>query len=85
VPAELGEDEVMACIVLKPGLTLTPEEVVLWCKDRIAGFKVPRYVQFRDSFPKAATQHTQKNIIKEEKDLMSKAKDMETFKKGLKI
>lgn len=85
VPAELGEDEVMACIVLKPGQTMTPEEVILWCKDRIAGFKVPRYVQFRDSFPKTATQRTQKNVIKEEKDLMSKSKDMEAYKKGLEI
>ncbi len=85
VPSELGEDEVMACIVLKPGQSLTPEEVVLWCKDRLANFKVPRYVQFRASFPKTATQRTQKNVIKEEKDLMAKSHDMEAFKKGLKI
>ena len=75
----------MACIVLKPGQTMTAEEVVLWCKDRLANFKVPRYVQFRDSFPKTATQRTQKNVIKEEKDLLKKAHDMEAFKKSLKI
>ncbi len=85
VPSELGEDEVMACIALKPGINMTPEEVVLWCKERLARFKVPRYVQFRDRFPKTATQRTQKNVIKEEKDLLTKAHDMEAFKKSLKI
>lgn len=85
VPSELGEDEVMACIALKPGINMTPEEVVLWCKERLARFKVPRYVQLRDRFPKTATQRTQKNVIKEEKDLLTKAHDMEAFKKSLKI
>jgi crotonobetaine/carnitine-CoA ligase len=85
VPSELGKDEVMTCIALKPGINMTPEEVVLWCKERLARFKVPRYVQFRDRFPKTATQCTQKNVIKEEKDLLTKAHDMEAFKKSLKI
>jgi crotonobetaine/carnitine-CoA ligase len=85
VPSALGEDEVMACIVLKQGQSMTAEEVVLWCKDKIANFKVPRYVQFRDSFPKTATQRTQKNVIKEEEYLLTKSKDMEIFKRSLYI
>lgn len=80
VPSELGEDEVMACIVLKPGQSMTPEEVINWCKTSLAAFKVPRYVQFRNDLPKTATQRVQKNVLKEEKDLIEKAHDMESYK-----
>ena len=81
VPSELGEDEVMACIVLKKNQTMTPEEVIEWCRDRLANFKIPRYVQFRDSLPKTATQRVAKHILKEEKDLILSSHDMEFYKK----
>jgi len=55
-----GEDEVMACVVLKPGHTLTPEQLVDWCDDRMPYFSVPRYVEFFDSLPKTATQKVRK-------------------------
>ncbi len=83
VPSELGEDEVMAILVPRPGEAMTPEEVVLWCKERLASFKVPRYIQFRPELPKTATQRTQKNVLKEEKGLLKKAYDMDKFKRGL--
>jgi crotonobetaine/carnitine-CoA ligase len=54
--------------VLKPGEALPPQEVVDWCRDRIAYFKVPRYVEYRDGLPKtAATMRVQKHILKAEK------------------
>jgi crotonobetaine/carnitine-CoA ligase len=83
VPSELGEDEVMACIVLKPNQTMSPEEVIDWCKERLADFKVPRFVQFRKDFPKTATERTIKGILKEEEGLVKKAHDMESYKKSL--
>jgi crotonobetaine/carnitine-CoA ligase len=85
VPAELGEDEVMACIVLKPGETMKPEEVVDWTKDRLAPFKVPRYVQFRESIPKTVTQKVQKQVIKKEEDLIQSSHDMVAYRKSLGI
>ncbi|MFH0847057.1 MAG: AMP-binding protein [Chloroflexota bacterium] len=85
VPSALGEDEVMAFLVLRQGEVMSSEEVVLWCKDRLANFKVPRYIQFRPELPKTATQRTQKNLLREEKGLIQKAYDMEAFKKSLGI
>lgn len=85
VPSELGEDEVMACVILKSNQTMVPEEIIDWCKDRLATFKVPRFVQFRENLPKTATQRTAKHILKEEKDLVKKAHDMETYKKSLRL
>mgnify|MGYP003652096328 CR=1 FL=1 len=66
VPAELGEDDVKAVIVLKDGATLTPEELVEWCKSRLAYFAIPRYIAFRQSLPKTASQRVEKYKLKAE-------------------
>lgn len=41
-----------AAIVLKPGAEATSEEIVEFCKERIASYKVPRYIVFLDCLPK---------------------------------
>jgi len=55
VKSELGEDEVKACVALKPGMTLKPEELLSFCEDRMAYFMVPRYVEFMEQLPKTPT------------------------------
>jgi crotonobetaine/carnitine-CoA ligase len=82
VPSELTEDEVMACIVLKPDQSILPEEVIDWCKTRLSDFKIPRFIQFRKDLPKTSTQRTMKNVLKEEGELLKKtAYDMTKYKK----
>ncbi len=39
-----------AYLILKPGAVATPEEIMAWSRDRMAGFRVPRYVKIVDSF-----------------------------------
>ena len=51
VPAELGEDEVLACVVLRSGAILPAEELIRFCEPRLAYFAVPRYVDFVDELP----------------------------------
>jgi crotonobetaine/carnitine-CoA ligase len=51
VPSELGEDEVMACVVLREGASLDPAELVAFCGERLASFAVPRYVEFFEKLP----------------------------------
>ncbi|KAL4233939.1 hypothetical protein ACF0H5_005595 [Mactra antiquata] len=50
----LGE-EICACIELKDGETATEDEIKQFCKERVARFKVPRYVQFVTEFPLTVT------------------------------
>jgi long-chain acyl-CoA synthetase len=50
----LGE-EVKAVVALKAGQTVTADEIMAYCKERLAAFKYPRSVEFRDSLPKTAT------------------------------
>jgi len=51
VPSEVGEEEVKACIVLRPGKKLEPEQLMKFCEDRLAYFMIPRYVEFVDNLP----------------------------------
>jgi crotonobetaine/carnitine-CoA ligase len=83
VPSELGEDEVLAGILLKENQTMTAEEVMDWCQPKLANFKIPRYVQFRSDFPRTPTQRIAKYIWKKEGDLIRFSQDMESYKKKM--
>nr|XP_019963362.1 PREDICTED: acyl-CoA synthetase family member 2, mitochondrial-like [Paralichthys olivaceus] len=63
--ARMGE-EVCACIKLVEGEECTAEEIKAFCKDKIAHFKIPRYVLFVTSFPVTITGKVQKNKLCEE-------------------
>ena len=65
VQSELAEDEVKICVVLKPGETLTPEELVTYANERMPYFAVPRYVEFMESLPKTPTERVQKYLLKQ--------------------
>jgi len=40
---------VMACVVLKPGATLTADELITFCRQSLANYKVPRQVEFSET------------------------------------
>jgi long-chain acyl-CoA synthetase len=52
--SELGED-VAAAVALKPGMSVLPEELSAFVKERIAAYKYPRKVWLVDELPKTAT------------------------------
>jgi long-chain acyl-CoA synthetase len=52
IPDAYRGETVKAWVVVKPGETLTEEEVRDWCKERLAKFKVPTHVEFRTELPK---------------------------------
>jgi crotonobetaine/carnitine-CoA ligase len=50
-------EEVKICILLKPGLgkeDLPPDRIMAFCRDRLAKFKLPRYIAYLDRLPKTA-------------------------------
>ena len=51
VPDEKYGEEAMACIILRQGETMTPEEMRGYIAKHMARHKVPRYIEFVDSFP----------------------------------
>src|SRR5712692_8230826 len=52
--AELGE-EIVAFVSLRPGARATPEDLVGFCRERLASFKCPRQVSIVADLPKSAT------------------------------
>lgn len=52
VPDPYRGESVKVFIVPKPGESMTEEEIIKFCKARLAAYKVPRYVEFRESLPK---------------------------------
>jgi long-chain acyl-CoA synthetase len=55
VPHESHGEEVKAIVVLRPGSELDPEELIGWCKGRLAAYKYPRIVELREELPKGPT------------------------------
>jgi acyl-CoA synthetase (AMP-forming)/AMP-acid ligase II len=45
----------MAFVVLRPGATLEPDELVAWCREEMANYKVPRHVRIVDALPMNAS------------------------------
>jgi len=53
IPDPYRGETVKAWIVLKPGESMTDEDVKVWCSDKLAKFKVPTHVEFRtEALPK---------------------------------
>jgi long-chain acyl-CoA synthetase len=52
VPHPLKGEEVKAFVVLKPGQTATADELIAFCREQLAPFKVPKAIEFRESLPK---------------------------------
>ena len=64
--AKYGE-ELMACIILKPGAEPLDEAAVAeFCRGRLAHFKIPRYVDVRESFPMTVSGKIRKVEMREE-------------------
>lgn len=62
--AKLGE-ELCACIKLRAGAPADADAVRAYCRDKLAHFKVPRYVVFVDEFPLTVTGKVQKFRLRE--------------------
>jgi long-chain acyl-CoA synthetase len=54
IPDEYRGETVKAFIVVKDGETLTEEEVVSYCREKLAAYKVPKIIEFIDELPKSA-------------------------------
>ena len=59
-------ETVKVYIVLKPGETATAEEIIAFCREKLAAYKVPKLVEFRTSLPKSAIGKVLRKILREE-------------------
>ena len=66
MPDAYRGETVKAYLVLKPGHSVSAEEIIAFCKERLANFKVPRQVEFRDSLPKSLIGKHLRRALREE-------------------
>ena len=63
--ADRGE-VVKAFVVKKPGQTVTAEELIAFVRERIAHYKAPRSIEFRDSLPRSGVQKVLRRVLRDE-------------------
>ena len=68
VPDPYRGETVKAYIVLKPEYRgkVTEQEIIQFCKERLAAYKVPKLVEFRDELPKSAVGKILRRVLREE-------------------
>jgi long-chain acyl-CoA synthetase len=63
IPDPHRGETVKAWIVLKPDETATAQEIIDWSKERLARYKYPRYIEFRDELPKTFVGKTLRRML----------------------
>ena len=65
VPNEKFGESLLAFIVLNPGMQLAVEELIEFCRDKIAGYKIPRQMQTLEALPRNPSGKILKKILRE--------------------
>jgi long-chain acyl-CoA synthetase len=69
VPDPYRGETVKAWVVPKPGAELSEEDIKDWCRERLAKFKVPTQVEFRDELPKTTVgKILRRELVREHKE-----------------
>src|SRR5215210_1466540 len=66
VPDEYRGESVKAFVVKRSGATTTEEEMLAFCKERLAAYKAPKAVEFRDDLPKSAVGKLLRRVLVDE-------------------
>ena len=66
VPDKRKTEVCMAVIQPKEGEKATEEEIIEYCRGKIANFKIPRFVRFVEDYPMTGSGKIQKFVLKEE-------------------
>jgi len=65
VPDPIRGESVKVFVVLKPGETMTEEEVIEFCRESLAAYKVPRYVEFLEDIPRTNMKKVDRKALRE--------------------
>src|ERR671917_2703950 len=65
VPDDKWGEMVTAVVVVAEGESVSAEDIIAHCRGKIAGYKIPKKVEFRDAIPRTATGKIQKFKLRE--------------------
>ena len=66
IPDEYRGETVKAFVVPKEGETLTEEEIIGFCREKLAAYKSPKIVEFRKELPKSAVGKIFRKVLRDE-------------------
>jgi long-chain acyl-CoA synthetase len=66
VPFEDRGDRVKVFVALKPGETATEEDIIAFCAENLAPYKVPKFVEFRSELPKSTVGKPLRRVLRDE-------------------
>jgi len=66
IPDDYWGESVKAFVVLKEGMTATEDDIISTCKERLASYKKPKSVEFREELPRSPTGKILKRKIRKE-------------------
>jgi long-chain acyl-CoA synthetase len=73
IPDAKQGEAVKAWVVLSPGKTATAEEIQALCKETLVGYKIPKFIEFRDALPKTMVGKVLKRLLVEDDAKKAKA------------
>ena len=65
IPSSIYGEEVAAFLVLRPGNSISVEDVSIYCRKKLADFKVPRTILFVEELPKGPSGKVQRRLLTE--------------------
>lgn len=65
VPSELGEDEVMAFVIVSGSQIPDPHEIRDWCRESLPAFALPRFIEFVDELPLTDNGKVRKQVLRD--------------------
>ena len=72
IPDAYRGETIKAFVTLKPGQSATEEEIIEFCKDKLAAYKRPKIVEFRDAIPKSAVGKVLRKVLRAEEEAKMK-------------
>lgn len=63
-PDPVYDEAVVAHVVLRPGAGVEPAELIAWCRERLARFKVPQQVLVRTELPRSSVGKIRKDVLR---------------------
>lgn len=66
IPDRMRDEAIVAVVTLKPGAVEDAGAIIDWCGSRLAKFRVPERIEFRDALPRTSVGKIQKHILRQE-------------------
>lgn len=66
VPDEMRDEAIVAVVTLNAGAAEDADSIIDWCRSRLAKFRVPERIVFRDTLPRTSVGKIQKHILRQE-------------------